>query len=130
MKISSSSHDHVVFSETNAEQHNKSVQTSETVSDLSSILKQQQKQSDQTEKTEQTSIDQKQLKHVVDSLNEFIEIHHRNSKFILHEKLDEYYVQIVDASTEKVIREIPPKKLLDAFYSMQKFLGMIVDEKI
>jgi flagellar protein FlaG len=29
-----------------------------------------------------------------------------------------------------VIREIPPKKLLDAFYSMQKFLGMIVDEKI
>ncbi|WP_019153811.1 flagellar protein FlaG [Robertmurraya massiliosenegalensis] len=129
MKISSSSHGHVVFSDTKAEQHNKSVQSSRTVTELSSILIQQRKQSDITEE-ERTSFDTKQLKHVVDSLNEFIEVQHRNSKFVLHENLDQYYVQVVDANTDKIIREIPPKKLLDAFYSMQEFLGMVVDEKI
>ena len=32
-----------------------------------------------------------------------------------------YYVEVVDAETDEVIREVPPRKLLDAFYTMQKF---------
>ena len=40
------------------------------------------------------------------------------------------FLQLVDTQTEEVVKEIPPKKLLDAFYEMQKLLGMIVDEKI
>lgn len=70
------------------------------------------------------------LKEAVDSINEFLEIHQKNSKFVLHEGLDKYYVQLVDSETEEVIKEIPPEKLLNAFYEMQKLAGMIVDEKI
>ena len=66
----------------------------------------------------------------IQSLNELLEINQKSSKFIKHEGLDKYFVRLVDSETEEVIKEIPPEKLLNAFYEMQKLLGMIVDEKI
>ncbi|MCG7433859.1 flagellar protein FlaG [Lysinibacillus fusiformis] len=75
-------------------------------------------------------ISQEKLQQAVDTVNEFLQINHNASKFVLHDGLDRYYVQVVDIKTEEVVKEIPPKKLLDAFYEMQKLLGMIVDEKI
>lgn len=66
----------------------------------------------------------------VDTMNEVLETTNKASKFVLHEGLNKYFVRLVDSKTEEVIKEIPPQKLLDAFYEMQKMAGMIVDEKI
>ncbi|MEL3960244.1 flagellar protein FlaG [Lysinibacillus endophyticus] len=70
------------------------------------------------------------LKKAVDSINEFFEINHSELKFVFHEGLEEYFVQLVNSDTEEIVREIPSKKLLDVYYEMQKLIGMIVDEKI
>ena len=70
------------------------------------------------------------LKDAVDKMNEMLEVNNSTSKFLFHEGLERYYVTVVDRETEEVVKEIPPKKLLDAFYEMQKMLGMIVDEKV
>lgn len=67
---------------------------------------------------------------VVDKMNEMLEVNHSTSKFVYHEGLERYYVTVVNRDTDEVVKEIPPRKLLDAFYEMQKMLGMIVDEKI
>ncbi|MFJ7838508.1 flagellar protein FlaG [Lysinibacillus sphaericus] len=75
-------------------------------------------------------ISKEKLQHAIDTVNEFLQINHNASKFVLHDGLDRYFVQVVDTKTEEIVKEIPPKKLLDAFYEMQKLLGMIVDEKI
>lgn len=66
----------------------------------------------------------------VNKLNEFMEYTQRNSKFVYHEELEKYYVEVVDAQTEEVIKEIPPKELLDAYYEMQKMIGKVIDHKI
>lgn len=66
----------------------------------------------------------------VDKMNKMLEVNHNTAKFKYHEGLDRYYVTVVDRETEEVVKEIPPKKLLDAFYEMQKMFGMIIDEKI
>lgn len=66
----------------------------------------------------------------VNKLNEFMEHTQKNSKFIFHEGLGKYYVEVVDAKTEEVIKEIPPKELLNAYYEMQKMLGNIIDRSI
>lgn len=79
---------------------------------------------------EKESIPKEKVQRAIDALNEFMTIQNRNSKFVMHDGLDRYYVEVIDAETEEVIREVPPRKLLDAFYTMQKFLGMIIDEKI
>lgn len=70
------------------------------------------------------------VREAVKMMNEVLGSNQNASKFIYHEGLNSYYVAVVDSATEEVIREIPPKKLLDAFYEMQKLVGMFVDEKI
>lgn len=63
----------------------------------------------------------------VNKLNEFMEYSQRNSKFIFHQDLERYYVEVVDAQSQEVIKEVPPKELLDAYYEMQKLAGKIFD---
>lgn len=70
------------------------------------------------------------LEPAIQTVNEVLETTKKSSKFVLHEGLDKYYVRLVDSETEEVIKEIPPERLLDAFYELQKLAGMIVDEKI
>lgn len=70
------------------------------------------------------------VQEVVNRMNEMLEVNNSISKFKYHEDLERYYVTVVNRDTEEVVKEIPPKKLLDAFYEMKKMLGMVVDEKI
>lgn len=83
-----------------------------------------------TEENSKDAISKGIVEKAVRSINEFMEVQNKSSKFVLHDGLDKYYVRLVDSKTEEVIKEIPPKRLLDAFYEMQKLAGMIVDEKI
>ncbi|WP_026694356.1 flagellar protein FlaG [Peribacillus kribbensis] len=73
-------------------------------------------------------ITKEKLNHMVDSVNQFL--NHTALKFEFHEKLHEYYVTIVDSETNELIKEIPPKKMLDVFAQMEQFLGIIIDKKI
>ncbi len=63
----------------------------------------------------------------VNKLNEFMEYNQKSSKFIFHKDLERYYVEVVDAQSQEVIKEVPPKALLDAYYEMQKLAGKIFD---
>lgn len=84
----------------------------------------------ENQKIDEQKITKEKLQQAVETVNEFLQINHSSSKFVLHDGLERYFVQVVDTQTEEIVKEIPPKKLLDAFYEMQKLLGMIVDEKI
>ncbi|PWA12655.1 flagellar biosynthesis protein FlaG [Pueribacillus theae] len=65
----------------------------------------------------------------VDAVNDFLLPIDISVKFTFHEELQEYYVEVVDKNTQEVIREIPPKKFLDMYAGMAKFMGLFVDEK-
>lgn len=70
------------------------------------------------------------LEKVVNGLNELVQPSHTSVRFELHKELNEYYVQVIDEKTHEVIREIPPKKLLDMYAAMMEFVGLLVDKKI
>jgi len=74
--------------------------------------------------------DRKVMEGVVDAINDFLNPVYTSLKFELYDKLNEYYVQVVNVNTQEVIREIPPKKLLDVYAAMAEYIGLIVDEKI
>ncbi|WP_186580819.1 flagellar protein FlaG [Aquibacillus kalidii] len=76
------------------------------------------------------TLDKKEIEKMIAGLNDFLKPTETALHFEFHEKLDEYYVTIINPQTKEVIKEIPPKKLLDAYASMAEFLGFIVDEKI
>ncbi|MCF6410154.1 flagellar protein FlaG [Pseudalkalibacillus salsuginis] len=70
------------------------------------------------------------LQEKVESMNDFLLPTQTSLKFELHEKLDRYYVQVIDDKTKEVIREIPNKKFLDMYAAMAELVGIVVDEKI
>ena len=70
------------------------------------------------------------VQEAVETMNQMLAVNHNTARFKYHEGLERYYVTVVNQDTDEVVKEIPPKKLLDAFYEMQKMVGMIVDEKI
>ncbi|MUK90799.1 flagellar protein FlaG [Ornithinibacillus sp. L9] len=75
-------------------------------------------------------INTKKVDTVVNQLNEFMEPLRTNLKFELHEELNEYYVTVVNPITDEIIKEIPPKKMLDMYAKMAEFMGFLIDEKV
>jgi len=66
----------------------------------------------------------------VDQLNQMIQTHHTALHFVLHDKLQSYYVQVIDTDSQQVLREIPSKKILDYYASMLQHMGLLVDDKV
>ncbi|SFA48407.1 flagellar protein FlaG [Anoxybacillus pushchinoensis] len=90
----------------------------------------QQMNAKQEEERTSKEISKEKLEEIVKGMNEFLQPSHTSLKFAVHEDLKEYYIQLIDDRTKEVVREIPPKKLLDMYAAMMKFVGLIVDRKI
>ncbi len=75
-------------------------------------------------------ITKEKMEEVVQGLNDFIQPVSTSVKFVLHDRLNDYYVEVVDDKTNEVIKEIPSSKLLDAYANMMEFVGLLVDRKI
>lgn len=63
----------------------------------------------------------------IDEMNSFFKYSQRSSKFVYHEQLERYYIEVVDTRTQEIVKEIPPKELLDAYYEMKKLSGKAFD---
>ncbi|WP_243290300.1 flagellar protein FlaG [Bacillus sp. FJAT-47783] len=75
-------------------------------------------------------VNKEELKTVIDNLNEFVKPVETSIQFELHEQLNEYYVKVINKETEEVVREIPPKKMLDMYAAMAELMGFIINEKV
>jgi flagellar protein FlaG len=104
------------------------------VSEIPSINKTQaiggQGQSSTSPDSNQDHPSKKEVEALVNSLNEFVKPHQTSIQFKLHDKLNEYYVQVIDDNTKSVIKEIPSKQLLDAYSTMMEHVGLMFDKKI
>ncbi|CAM4389449.1 flagellar protein FlaG [Paenibacillus alkaliterrae] len=74
-------------------------------------------------------IERQELKKSIEGLNKLMQSSNTHLSFVLHDRLNEYYVQVVDDRTQKVIREVPSKKMLDMVAEMKSMIGLLIDEK-
>jgi len=88
------------------------------------------KQPEPKEEVQEFTLAEKTLQEIVQGLNDFLSPTHTSLKFEFHEKLNEYYVTLVDDKTKEVVREIPPRKLLDFYAAMTERIGLLIDRKI
>lgn len=88
------------------------------------------KNMDQEKEKRRQEITKEKMEEVVQGLNEFIHPATTSIKFVLHDRLNDYYVRVVDDKTNEVIKEIPSSKMLDAYADMMEFVGLLVDRKI
>ena len=64
---------------------------------------------------------------VADIRNEMIR--NVNLQFVVHEDIGRVVVTVIDESTGKVIREIPPSEVLKLAENIDKTIGIIFDQK-
>lgn len=74
-------------------------------------------------------LDRPHLESVVDKLNDVMNAMDIQLKFSVHEATKMIMVKVVNVQTGETVREIPPKKVLDAAAQMLELAGLIVDEK-
>ena len=56
-------------------------------------------------------------------------MHNVDLQFSVHEASNQIMITVKDESTGKVIREIPPRELLDLAAKFDEMIGMIIDKR-
>ena len=65
----------------------------------------------------------------IDKLNTFLKDQDTHAEYSVHEKLNQIMIKIVDSTTDEVVLEIPPEKILDLVAKMCEMVGVLVDKK-
>ena len=79
---------------------------------------------------EPVSISQEQLIRTIDKAVKAVEGTPTILDFSIHESTKQIMVKVIERDTGKVIREIPPEKMLDFVAKLCQMAGIIVDEKL
>ena len=66
----------------------------------------------------------------IESANKQFIAYDRRFEFSIHEKTKQIMVKVIDVTTDEIIREIPPEKILDLVASIWEVAGIIVDERV
>jgi flagellar protein FlaG len=77
----------------------------------------------------EVKVDQKDLKSAVDKANKMLFKNNTHLKFEIHDKTKEVMVKIINDESGEVLKEIPPKKMLDMVAKLWEIAGILVDEK-
>jgi len=69
------------------------------------------KKSERVTKSQTEEAEEKQLKDVIQSLNDKLEQRSREIQFKLDKKIDRHYISVIDKQSKEVIREFPPEEI-------------------
>lgn len=66
-----------------------------------------------------------------DALNKFMEqSKDSNIKFDYCKELNRMTMQVIDKKTNEVIKEFPPKRMLDVLIGIREWVGVLLDKKV
>lgn len=74
--------------------------------------------------------DIEQMENALQQINKTMEMYNTELRFSLHKESGEYYVRVINPKDDSVIREIPPKRILDIVAHVKEMLGIIIDKHI
>ncbi|ACX51422.1 flagellar protein FlaG protein [Ammonifex degensii KC4] len=74
--------------------------------------------------------DRRALEDVVHRLNFMLEVTYYDLRFRIHEATHDIIVQVVNRETGEVVREIPPKRILDMVAEMMRLVGILFEERV
>jgi len=73
--------------------------------------------------------DKQQVSEAVKNMNDFLQMVRRTLQFTMDEDSGRMVVQIKDAETDQVIRQIPPENMLKLAKELDKLNGLLFEEK-
>lgn len=82
------------------------------------------------QKSEPREPRKKDLEGQLENLNKIMEGLGNRLDFGLYQGTDELFVRVVDRRTNKVVKVLPPEKLLQLHAKLDKAFGLILDEEV
>ncbi len=70
------------------------------------------------------------IKRIADAMDSYVQSIQRDLNIQVHEETGKIMVKVVSRDTGEVIREIPPKELLDLAAKMDEMTGTLFNEKV
>lgn len=81
------------------------------------------------QKVNQENITVKNAKDAADEANKIMNENQTHLKFEIYGKFNDIVVQVLDDNTNEVIKEVPPKKIIDMVEKFCELSGFFMDEK-
>lgn len=79
---------------------------------------------------DQNAASKNQMKQMTALANQMLQPLQTQLQYVFFDKLDRYYVQVVNSQTKEVVREIPPKKELEFYAALQQQMGLLTNHQI
>ena len=70
------------------------------------------------------------LEEKVDDMNDIMETLDEKLAFELHDDTETIMTQIIDIKSREVVKEMPPKEMLDLAARIHEMVGLIIDEEV
>lgn len=80
------------------------------------------------EDTDQVKVTREDAENVAEVMNKVSELYNSQLNFEVFEGTDQLYVQIIDRNTKEVIKQIPPKEMLELSAKIKEMVGLILDK--
>ncbi len=76
------------------------------------------------------SPDSRTTRRYLDEILNYTQFFNKRLKFSVNEELNQVVVKVIDAKTDKVIKEIPPEVLQRLHVRIREAIGLLIDEFI
>ncbi len=77
----------------------------------------------------QTKASETDLSQAVSKLQDFAALHDINLSFSVHKASGRTVIRVIDATTEKVVRQIPPEEILELMVYMEELAGHLLNKQ-
>jgi flagellar protein FlaG len=78
----------------------------------------------------EATVKKKDIGKSLEILREAFRMFNRRLKFSVNEEIDRVVVKVVDGSTDKVIKEIPPEEIQKLVARIRETIGILFDQEI
>ena len=85
---------------------------------------------EQTPHAEEVKIDDREIDNAVRELQMVTKAFNRRLQFTINKELDQVVVKVIDAETDKVIRELPSEEIQKLHVRIREAIGLLIDETI
>ncbi|MDI3547012.1 MAG: flagellar protein FlaG [Halanaerobiales bacterium] len=76
------------------------------------------------------NISKKEVEEGVNLLNKAVQTFRKELKFKIHDKSDRMMVEVINLENNEIIKEIPPKEILDMIGRIREMVGILLDENV
>lgn len=75
-------------------------------------------------------IPREEVERATDKLNRFMSLINKRLRFDVHETSDQIMIRVIDQDTKDVLKEMPPKRVLELLNSLTDIAGLLVDQRV